>query len=71
MLTRMHASRMRTVRCSDRLGGWGAWGVSAQGGFPRGVSAWGCTPPPMNRLRLRTVKMNNKNRNVPQPHGWK
>ena len=25
-ITRMHASRMRTVRCSGRLGGGSAWG---------------------------------------------
>ena len=53
-LTRMHSSRMRTVRCSSRLlrgvcqkgvsasgGGVSAWkGVSAQGGVcPRGYSS--------------------------------
>ena len=50
--TRIHSSRMRTVRCSGRLvgrgsaqGGGSAWGclprgVSAQGGLPEGVSSW-------------------------------
>ena len=32
--TRMHSSRMRTVRCSDRLGGGQPGGC-----LPRGVSA--------------------------------
>ena len=36
-MTRMHSSRMRTVRCSGRLGGRGqlsiqGWGLSVQGG---------------------------------------
>ena len=38
-ITRMHSSRMRTVRCSDRLAGGGIspWGVSSKGGcLPRG-----------------------------------
>ena len=45
--TRMHSSRMRTVRCSSHLGE----GVSAEGGclprgcLPRRVSVWvGCLP---------------------------
>ena len=37
----MHSSRMCTVRCSGRLG---------CGGVPRGVSAWGCTPPLVDRM---------------------
>ena len=59
-LARMH-SRMRTIRCSSHLpGGVSAQGVcvclggvSAQGGgvcLPRGVSAWGCTPSPVDRI---------------------
>ena len=50
-LKRMHSSRMRTVRCSGRVGG-GCLprGVSTQGelsgygGICLGVSAWGCLP---------------------------
>ena len=39
--TRMHSSRMRTVRCSGRLRG-DCPGVSAQGRcLPGGMSAWG------------------------------
>ena len=48
--TRMHSSRMRTVRCSSHLGGgvsmvvsaWHGGGMSTQGGcLPgRGLSAW-------------------------------
>ena len=65
ILTRMHCSRMRTVRCSDRLMGGslssgclptGVWSaVSARGGLP--VCPDGCTlSPPVDRiLRLRTV----------------
>ena len=55
---RMHSSRMRTVRCSYRLGGCLPGGVSSQWGeecLPRGVCLpnWGggvcpvgCTPSP-------------------------
>ena len=49
MLTRMHSSRLRTVRCSGRL--WG--GVSAREGclggcLPRGVVLY--TYPPVDRM---------------------
>ena len=51
----MHSSRMRTVRCSDRLGGLPGGGVClgcvCLGGFlpsgvssQGGVSTWGCLP---------------------------
>ena len=40
-LTRIHSSRMRTIRCSGRLIGGVCWGVSAQGGVP-----------PVDRIRL-------------------
>ena len=46
--TRMHSSRMRTVRCSDRLDGCVQGGV--RGVCVQGVSAWGCTPPPVDRM---------------------
>ena len=39
--TRMHSSRMRTVRCSDHLGGGGGGGVW---GSAQGVSSWGGLP---------------------------
>ena len=58
VVTRMHSSRMRTVRCSGRLS-WGVGGCLARGGLPGGVclgggvcpgwyvwSGW-CTPPPL------------------------
>ena len=35
--TRMHSNRMRTVRCSGRLGGLSDKGVSARGCLPIGV----------------------------------
>ena len=46
LTTRMHSSRMLTVRCSDHQGGVcrggvSAWGVSAQGGLPGGCLAGG------------------------------
>ena len=59
--TRMHSSRMRTVRCSSRLL-WGVCpgGVSAQGVSTQGVSDWGgmsargclpdTPPPPVDRM---------------------
>ena len=41
MKTRIHCSRMRTVRCNSHLGR-GGWGICRGGGcLPRGVSAWG------------------------------
>ena len=49
-LTRMHSSRMSTVRCSSRLlgglcpGDLSAWGVSACGGLPSGFLTRGCLP---------------------------
>ena len=46
--TRMDSSRMRTARCSCRLGGRGV----CQGG----VSAWGCTPPWTQRQTLPTPR---------------
>ena len=59
----MHPSRMRRVRCSDRLGGVSASGEgSAQegclpggtwGGCPERCLPRGCTPPPVNRVRDR------------------
>ena len=42
--TRMHSSRMRTVRCSGRRGGYLPGGVSAQGRVSG--QAGGCLPPP-------------------------
>ena len=61
--TRMHSSRMRTVRCSGRMGE----GVYARGCLPRGgMSAYkGCLPwgrlsaqtPPTPVNRIRQVKM--------------
>ena len=60
--TRMHSSRMRTVRCSGRLpGGCVAGEVSARGGGARvpgqGVSAHslarGCTPPPCGQILVK------------------
>ena len=38
--TRMHSSRMRTVRCSGHRG----WGGLPMGGVCLGGSAWGCLP---------------------------
>ena len=72
ILTRMHSSRMRTIRCSSHLGrGCLPRRVSAcQGVSAQGVSAWheGCTPPPRGQtdtcenitfpqLLLRTIKI--------------
>ena len=48
--TRMHPSRMRTIRCSGRLGVsalggvWPGVGCLSREYLPRGVSAWGCSP---------------------------
>ena len=51
VLTRMHSSRMRTVRCSVHLGvGSLPGGVSWKGCLPRGVSTQGVyTSPPVER----------------------
>ena len=71
--TRIHSSRMRTVRCSGRLGKGGGvypWGVSARGCLPRrglpgvclGVwTEWQTFP-------QRTVKMFSKYRRPEQGH---
>ena len=51
--TRMHSSRMRTVRCSGRLGGGRCL---PKGGLPeRCVCPGGCTPPTVNRMTDRQV----------------
>ena len=48
-ITRMHSSRMRTVRCSGRPGGGSAWRVSAQGGVCHTalhIACWDTHPQP-------------------------
>ena len=57
VITRMHSSRMRSVRYSGHLGG----GVLARGGLPRGCLPRGvCVCPGVSAwvgVCLRTVKM--------------
>ena len=53
MITRIHSSKMRTVRCSGRLGGGvSAWeGMSAQRGICQGGgSAQAGVFPPVDRM---------------------
>ena len=45
-ITRIHSSKMHTVRCNGRLCGEG-------GGCPRGCLPRGCTPQPVNRITDR------------------
>ena len=61
-ITKMHSSRMHTIRCSGRLLDGRVGGVCPGGCLPRGVSTHGdgicqvgvCqTPPPLNRITDR------------------